>query len=161
MEFISEAAWPLILSSAILRVIHPEQFRAALRSLRRLGPALGPADRKVLENWPSVFNALNLIVNRESLLHRDSQSDIRAFDFLYNFGQHRAISFDLASLGIQFAYTPGTAVALAGRLLLHGADNSADGDRGCIAQYVRANVFWHVGHEMPGWMTVTDFFAQF
>ncbi|KAG1873300.1 hypothetical protein C8R48DRAFT_669898 [Suillus tomentosus] len=83
-------ARPAAIASAALRVMHPEQYWAGLRTLSNLGNIAVSKDLpqmpEALQYWASVFNTLSIISNRETPHHRDHMSIAECFDILTTVG---------------------------------------------------------------------------
>ncbi|KAG1856832.1 hypothetical protein C8R48DRAFT_775775 [Suillus tomentosus] len=84
-------ARPAAIASAALRVMHPEQYWAGLRTLSNLGNIAVSKDLpqmpEALQYWASVFNTLSIISNRETPHHRDHMSIAECFDILTTVGE--------------------------------------------------------------------------
>ena len=52
-----------------------------------------------LEHWHSVFTAITLITNRESLLHRDPKTNIRWYDLMLTVGDYNEAILKLSTFG--------------------------------------------------------------
>lgn len=109
------------LLSGIVRVIHPEQYRAGLASMRSVAEVEGVAT--ALAVWHLPFHAITCIFNRCTPPHRDSMGHARMFDLLLNIGNYQDESrLVLDGLGLSFGYRSGTGVAFLGRLCRHEAE---------------------------------------
>jgi hypothetical protein len=138
----------LSIHSGILKLIHPSQYHGGthcLSTLRRM-----PQFQTHVERWPSVFNAMAVVANRETLYHRDGDSHRQWFDLLATYGNYSKGQFSVPGIGVDFAYGPGTVIAFCGNILRHGVPH-CDGDRVCIAQYMRARVHDRMGSKNVGW----------
>jgi hypothetical protein len=66
-------ARPAAIASAALRVMHPEQYFAGMRTMSNLGHKAVSKDLpqmpETLQYWASVFNTLSIISNRETPNH--------------------------------------------------------------------------------------------
>jgi hypothetical protein len=60
----------------------------------------------------------------------------------------------LGNLGVELSYESGMMVALLGKLIQHGI-TEADGNRICIAQFMRDNMVERAGIEALGWMILS------
>ena len=76
-------------------------------------------------------------------------------DILVTLGSYEEGALDLLGLGIQLHYTPGAVVAIAGRVIAHSA--YCNGDRACIAYYMRDKVQAWLGLCKPEWFVPTTF----
>ena len=122
------------LLSAILRVTHPELFRAGLDSLRAAA-SREDSVQAALETWPTVFNAVQIICNRQSPWHRDSAGMPPWFDMLITLGSYKRATLVLRNLGVQVAYKPGS-IALISSLLVHHGVAEVQPDRICYSWFM-------------------------
>jgi RNA polymerase subunit RPABC4/transcription elongation factor Spt4 len=147
-QWLTASGESLALLSAVLRVIHPEQYALGRSTMEKLA---GRADLfDVVKIWSSVFNGLQVISNRECPIHRDNKSRSEWYDLLATIGPYRSAVFEMPGIGIRLAYPTSTVIGLCGRVLRHGV-SAADGERICIAQYMRENVQRRVGNINTGW----------
>ena len=128
--------------------MHPDQFAMGLECMKHLPNHCTDVD--ALRRWYSVFNGVQIISNQETPLHRDNGTAPSWLDLLATIGPYRSATFQLPGAGINLNYPSGTVVAQCGRLLRHGA-TKADGERICIAYYMKANVHGRVGTSTAGW----------
>lgn len=128
----------------MLAIIHPDLFDQQLEILGRLasgGVRVANPDlmQQLFELWSTPFNAVAIISNRETELHRDLKGGRRLLDVLATFGNYTDGRFEVPLLGSRFIYTPGTCIALPGFVFEHGASRT-NGDRICLASFIRPNV---------------------
>lgn len=143
------------LISAVLFVMHPEQYTAALESLRRVMHL--PGVLNALVRWQLPFNALTCIFNRCTPPHRDSLGHARMLDVLFNVGSNQENSMmKLRGLGLSFRYSSGSTLAFSGLFFQHEAIIQR-GDRVCMAYYMRRNVWERSKITRPGWMSWKSF----
>ena len=64
-------------------------------------------------------------------------------DLLATFGRYTQGRLEVPLLGARFVYNPSTALLFPGYLLEHGA-SSAEGERICMASFIRPNVGYGV-----------------
>ncbi|KAG2353807.1 hypothetical protein BDR07DRAFT_1495642 [Suillus spraguei] len=99
-------ARPAAITSAALRVMHPQQYFTGLRALSHLGDkALSkelPQMPETLQYWASVFNSLSIISNRETPNHRDHLSIPECFDILTTVGNYSDARMSMPSLQLEF-----------------------------------------------------------
>lgn len=138
------------LIAGALRVMHPEQYEAGLAAMRQVSHVEGVAE--ALHHWHLPFNAMTTIFNRCSPPHRDSLGHPRMFDLLLNLGNHQDESrMRLAGLGLSFAYHTGSLVGFSGKFCQHEGV-VGQGDRICLAYYMRHKVLARAGIHVPEWM---------
>lgn len=142
-----------LLISALLSVIHPELYTMGKDAMRVLPVSCNDFD--VLELWCLVFNGAQVISNRETPVHRDNASRHSWYDILATVGPYHSAIFKLPGVGIRFAYPSGTVVGFCGRLLRHGV-SKADGERICVAWYMRENVQNRLKATYAGWSHVDN-----
>ncbi|EIW78071.1 hypothetical protein CONPUDRAFT_36489, partial [Coniophora puteana RWD-64-598 SS2] len=147
-EWVSASAHPMAIPSAVLAIIHPHQYQQGLRCMRRLRrrTILKP----FVDSWASAFNAMTVISNRETLYHRDGGGCFQWYDVLGTYGQYSRGLLSFPALGIDLDYRPGTVVAFAGNVLRHGVPHP-DGERVCLAHYMRKNLHEYVHTEHAQW----------
>ncbi|KIN95840.1 hypothetical protein M404DRAFT_33802 [Pisolithus tinctorius Marx 270] len=97
----------------------------------------------VLPIWNSVYSSMSVMVNRASPTHKDMNGRKVWLDTLLTIGNYPRLHFLVLELGIWLQYNPGTVIALAGSALIHQVDG-IDGDRACLAYYMRENVHRYV-----------------
>lgn len=135
------------LYSAMLRIMHPEQYEASQRLSAELRKQLNL--RAVLSRWGALpFNAVTFVSNRESPYHRDSKTALRLFDIMTSVGSYSNAPMHLPGLGIVVQNYPGTVIALSGRTFQHGVP-AFDGDRICYAMYVREALYERKSIRLP------------
>jgi hypothetical protein len=69
-------------------------------------------------------------------------------------GEYSESKLVLGNLGVEHSYELGMMVVLLGKLIQHGI-TEADGNRICIAQFMRDNMIERASIEAPGWMTLS------
>jgi RNA polymerase subunit RPABC4/transcription elongation factor Spt4 len=147
-RWLSEIGETLAFLSGVLRVMHPHQYALGRATMEQL---IDREDlRDVLTLWPSIFNGLQAISNRECPIHRDHNTRCEWYDLLATIGPYRSAILEMPGLGLQFAYNAGTLVGLCGKMLRHGV-SEADGERICLAQYMRENVQKRCGNTNVNW----------
>ncbi|KAG2758144.1 hypothetical protein P692DRAFT_201780049 [Suillus brevipes Sb2] len=154
-ESILEAiARPAAIATAALRVMHPEQYFAGLRTMSALGDKAEsnelPKMSETLQYWASVFNTLSIISNRETPNHRDHLSMPECFDILTTAGNYSNARMSMPSLQLEFKYDPGCMIAFSGRIVRHGV-HAVQGDRIAWAWYMRDSVHSYAGVPSSGW----------
>ncbi|KIK79395.1 hypothetical protein PAXRUDRAFT_121743, partial [Paxillus rubicundulus Ve08.2h10] len=144
---------PNALLSATLAVMHTDLYVAGREAMIKLGDYAERVDTEMgemLERWSSVYGVISVMVNRESPLHRDYSGKNEWMDLLASVGACRNASFQLSNLRTTLRYDPGTVVAFSGRVLRHGA-SKAEGDRACLAYYMRDNVHKVMRVQLSNW----------
>jgi RNA polymerase subunit RPABC4/transcription elongation factor Spt4 len=149
-RWLSEIPDTLSFLSGVLRVMHPHQYQLGRDAMEQL---MEREDlHEVLTLWPCIFNGLQIISNRECPIHRDYNTASEWYDLLATFGPYRSAILEMPGLGLRFPYRSGTIVGLCGRMLRHGV-SAANGDRICLAQYMRENVQKRCGNTEFMWST--------
>jgi hypothetical protein len=137
-----------VILSAIVQVIHPELYTMGRKAIDIMLTMHDLQDVSAL--WISIFNGVQVISNRQSPFHRDNQSSVEWYDLLATIGPYKLAIFELPGVGLRFRYNSGTIIGLSGRLLRHRVSN-ADGDRICLAYYMRENVQRRLGTQPATW----------
>ena len=151
----------MALIGAFLSIAHPTLYHAGRKVFFDIinNPdhvKEGIAVLEVMKYWTTPFSGYGLISNCSTPLHRDNYSQGPWYDFLTMIGPYKGARLQFYNLGIELKYESGTMVALLGKLLRHGIQEP-EGNRICIAQYMRDNVHNRIGIEAPGWMTIAEY----
>ena len=159
--WLEDVAESFALIGAFLMIAHPELYMAGQKVFFEIihNPAVikeGDAVLEVLKYWTSPFSGYGLVSNCITPFHRDNNSQGQWYDFLTTIGPYSGGRLVIYNLGLEFVYESGTMVALLGKLLRHGV-MAPEGDRICLAQYMRDNVHPRMGIASPGWMTLTTY----
>ncbi|KAL6300119.1 hypothetical protein BKA93DRAFT_703213, partial [Sparassis latifolia] len=93
-----------------------------------------------VQQWPSNFTAMGIIVNRRTIPHWDGKAWHACLDLLASVGTHKWAVLLLDDLQMELGYCPGTLVGIWGRVLEHSCDAWEGGERICIAHYMRSAV---------------------
>lgn len=144
------------LLNAVMALLHPGLFECGMDVLLELTqrPEIHTDSydaMEVLKIWPSIFNALSIISNRESPRHRDNNSRPEWYDLLTSVGPFYNSVLELPGIGVRLAYNPGTVFAFSGRVLQHGVCECV-GERVSLAFYMRDNVHDRVKVRGASWM---------
>lgn len=131
------------LLGATLSITNPVQYEAGVKSLEHLysNPQLVETPERllhILTLWSAPFHGISVISNRVTPLHRDVNGIKEWLDMLVALGTYREGWLEIGGLGVKCQYRPGTTVFLAGGVMTHSAN--CDGDRACIAFYMRRKV---------------------
>ena len=136
------------LLSSILWVIHLELFRMGMEGMKKL--QTHSSFSHIYRFWWSIYNGVQVISNRESLVHRDHSSSSEWYDLLTTVGPYSDAVLELPGVGLCLQYNSGTVMALCGHLLRHGVFE-AEGERICLAYYMRENVQRRLGVKFATW----------
>lgn len=144
---------------AVLSVVDPPLYDRGCQALHQIGqlsfhePFQSRKDlMNILEVWKNPFTAISIISNRRTPPHTDRGGRHQWADILTSFGPYKNCRFDLPTLGIQLEYIPGSVVSVLSRRLPHGVKDW-DGERVCIALYMKANVHDRLGVVPTPWNT--------
>jgi hypothetical protein len=142
------------LIGGILSIVHPKLYEAGKEAIVYLDEHPETVDRPVrlqqlLQLWSAPFHGLSVISNRVTPVHRDSNGGKQWMDILVALGDYTEGFLDLPGVGIRCEYLPGTVVAISGRVIAHSA--GCNGDRACIAYYMREKVQARLGLSQPDW----------
>ncbi|KAG1881014.1 uncharacterized protein F5891DRAFT_973565 [Suillus fuscotomentosus] len=115
-----------LISSAPLRVMHPQLYRASISTHIELGhwaAKQGLDDMcKFLQHWTSVYMGAAIMCNRQLPSHQDLKCPLEGFDILTCIGGYGHSVMQLTNLGIKLAYDPGVMVSYSGWLVRHGGE---------------------------------------
>jgi hypothetical protein len=147
LVFIKDMKEIFSLTGAALRILHPSQYEVGMKAWRQLeskvealtAEGFAEVTQKAVEAWASPFTVAQVISNRESPLHCDTKGFPCWYDCLLTFGEHERLHLGVPGLGSKFLYKPGTAVFLLSNVLEHEVPK-VQGDRGCIANFMRPEV---------------------
>ena len=160
------------LIGGILRVIHPELYRAGRLAHDKMKLS-NPGLADLIDSWCNPFTAASLISNRKTPAHRDLKSRKPYYDILTSVGQFESVRFDLCNIDVYTRLKPGGVVALCGKIFQHEAGMPESetpqyvdkedrdprdipptslGDRLCCAWYMRSQVHFSAGVGAVTWM---------
>lgn len=108
--------------------------------------------RDTVVKYGSVFNALQIICNRETPPHRDARSRAPWYDLLASVGPYTCATLNF---NITASYGPGSVVELSGKVLRHSVPKF-QGDRTCFTYFMRDSVHSSMHVKAPGWSEVED-----
>jgi hypothetical protein len=134
----------------LLGLVAPELFSAGMRAIETIKEL--HSDRPNIDLWTSAFSAIGIIVNRETLTHRDAGGWRTCYDLLVAAGTYESAYLDVPDLGARIEYNPGTAVFITGKILRHAVTSWKGGERICYAHYMRNNVHNRLVVEQTGWV---------
>ena len=140
-------------------LICPEMFAAGAKAIKKLkeGELVGK-DFHNVQRWPSFFSGLEVISNRITPYHRDSQATPAMYDFLVSAGSHNRTWLSLPDIKTRLSYNPGTVTALCGKVLRHGVRDWQPGkERLCIAHFMRDRVHDRLSIPRSNWVTDTSY----
>jgi hypothetical protein len=147
------------LLGAILNVMHLDLYRQGREAITILhrNPAFVPEEERsslldILQLWTNPFSALQVLVNRETPLHCDVRGRGTWFDMLVTLGKYQNGRLELPGLGLRLDYPPGTVVGIASKVITHGV-GKVDGDRVCLAYFMRNKVLERLGISAGTWTT--------
>jgi hypothetical protein len=105
--------------------------------------------KKPLPTWPTIYPAMDVIVNRLTPQHYDKGGALSFYDHLVSFGQGHAAKLLVDELDAEFAYQSGTSVLFSGKVLAHSVPEWSEGERLVIAHYSKDNVQDRLGVPRP------------
>ena len=141
------------LLDGILAVTHPKLYAAGRQLMKHL--SLGnDLVRAVVSEWPSVFHAVHVIVNRETLYHRDNNGRPGWYDLLLSLGTYgEEAVLSLRTFGVSLPYDTGSVVTLCSRIIAHGVP-AVPPDRICLAWLMKDNILSYYDIPAPEWRTL-------
>ncbi|KIK24320.1 hypothetical protein PISMIDRAFT_10309 [Pisolithus microcarpus 441] len=139
------------LLSRTLAVIHPRMYAAGREALIHLDLEAKQREdtdmSSILPSWNTVYNSVSIMVNRATPYHTDISGQEPWLDMLVTVGDYPPLDFVIPTLNLWFRYNPGTIIAMSGSALEHGVGYT-EGNRACLAYYMRHNVHQSVGVEL-------------
>ena len=110
--------------AALLRIIHPAQFFQCFGLSKQIAESVPINHRQtvldLLEFWASPFHCMQVIVNRETINHRDTRGWALGYDLLATFGNYNNGVLSLPTIVLECLYNPGTVTGLMGKVFIHG-----------------------------------------
>ncbi|RPD69135.1 hypothetical protein L226DRAFT_472340, partial [Lentinus tigrinus ALCF2SS1-7] len=143
------------LLDGVLAVAHPALYRAGVEVRRKLSMQASEL-RQYLTMWPSVFNAVQVIINRMTIHHRDVSGRPGWMDMLLSmgtYGERGVMSF--RNLSVSVPYDTGSVVLVNSKVVIHSVPQVPP-DRICYAFFMLDFVHSWVGQEDSGWSKITD-----
>ena len=156
-EWLRTAQGDFALLGGVLSVINHAQFEAGVATVKSIHAHLPKIAKngvlpELLEIWTSPCVGMSLMSNRDSPLHRDNGASYTSMDLLASVGTYSVGRLHLPGLGLECSYNSGTVIALAGRIIQHGA--MSDPERLCISFYLRENVLKELRVSQPDWVHI-------
>ena len=138
------------IADLILRITHPDLYYRGQAAREVLAEKVNDAEVK---NWPTVWNGVSAIINRQTPRHNDGKSWKSWPDILVTVGDYAEADLELQDVGVRLSYYSGTIVVVCGTCITHGVEAS-DGERLCIAYYMRRTIYEYVGIGFAHWATL-------
>ena len=140
----------VLISRAILAVIHPEQYETGLKILNCIEEepmCLREPEyvQTMLDAWCSLFSGCAIIANCETPCHRDVGSRHEWYDVICTMGSYGTTMAWIPGLTAGFNYHAGMAIALCGQILAHKVDMHEDRHQVCFAWFMRDNIQEYIG----------------
>ena len=135
----------MIMLDVLLSIVYPDlhqcgkQVMAHLLWLNDIRPAL--------DHWLTAFNAITIISNCKTPLHRNYHTRSSWYDLMATVGNYDEVILELSTFGLQLLYLTGMAVFFSGKMVRHGVSTISHGDRLCFAFYMCDRVHEHCGVE--------------
>jgi hypothetical protein len=162
LKWLTDTKDIMALIGGIMSVVQPELFSIGRQALEQLAnhkddllPTQAEELLEVLEQWWAPFNGITVISNRQTPLHRDLGGRPGWSDLLVALGKYQHGRFELPGLGLIYRYNPGTMICFAGSAFEHGAN--CNGDRACIAFYMKDNIMKRLGLPIADWLNVGEY----
>ncbi|KIJ61164.1 hypothetical protein HYDPIDRAFT_73855, partial [Hydnomerulius pinastri MD-312] len=83
--------------------------------------------------WPSDFSGIDVITNQLTPEHRDPGGAPTFYNLLVSLGKGHEVVLHMGNIDADLAYSPGTAVLLTGRILVHSVPRWGGGERLTVA----------------------------
>jgi hypothetical protein len=158
-EWIREMEDTMAFLGGIMSIINPSQYEAGIKCIEAIITCreyINKAEHlaELLDVWGAPFNVISIMNNRDSPLHRDTGGGYSTMDIMFSVGPYTDCRLSVPGVGTDFWYRSGTVIALAGRVVRHGA--RANGERLCVALYSRETVFQAFEIPEPNWTSITN-----
>jgi RNA polymerase subunit RPABC4/transcription elongation factor Spt4 len=144
------------LISGLLSIVHPQLYKMEKTYMEQLASREDFAE--LVMSWQSVYNGCQAISNQDTPIHRDNNSQVEWYDMLVTIGPYTGTEIELPGINLQFAYETGTVFPLCRQILHHGV-SEGQGDRVCIAYYMRENIQCCLNVKPVGW-SLTKFYEN-
>jgi hypothetical protein len=145
LEWLDETSESFALMGTLLSIVHPELYEIRWEVLQKVAdhPEMVKDGEDVLEVmrlWTTPFSGYGLISNCNTPFHQDNNSQGPWYDCLMTIGEYEIGGrLVLKNLELELDYASGTMVFLLGKLVQHRI-SGINGNRVCIAQYMRDNI---------------------
>ena len=152
-EFLEKVYAPNAIISAILAIIHPQQFRYGMA----LNDQLADQEpfKEVMAKWSSCFTGMQVINNRIIGPHRDTGGPYSSLDVIATVGDFKGGHIHLTNSPYDFRQSPGSVLALASRVFEHEV-MPYEGNRISFAWFVKDALYqWAHIPEIP-WAQEAD-----
>lgn len=149
-----------IICSAVTSLITPELYDLGFSAIDQIKD--GEEIFRQHENssyWDSPFTAMQIIVNRLTLPHRDKGGCQTHYDLLLSAGTHTDATLHLRELNVHLSYPPGTLSAICGKVLMHEVPDWGKGERICLAHFIKDDVHARFNLPRPSWPNQATYFA--
>lgn len=90
---------------------------------------------------PLVYEARELLFNRVSGEHTDSQDPLYSWAVLVAFGNNTPVTFEVPQLNLRMRFRPGDGIALRGRVLRHKTSGWTSGQRIVIPHFTHQSTW--------------------
>jgi len=144
-----------VLLNAITALTHRSLYLAGYNAISKLKRPesldVNITTHDHVNSWSSVFSGITVIANRITRRHRDRGGSFPWYDLLLSSGTHRHAFLHLNDLRAQLSYSPGTVVLVCGKVLSHSLPEWSDGERICLAHFMRKEIHYRLGVYSPGW----------
>ncbi len=161
-EFLNLTKSTEAICNAIITIISPDMFHGGFQSIQELKKPNGDLanSHPNLDHWVSIFSGLELIVNQKTPFHRDPGVSPPTYDLLLSAGTYKGIYLDLPDIDTKVQYDPETAILVCGRILGHRIMEWTEGDRICMAHFVKDAVHDRLGIAQLTWTKLLDYWSM-
>ena len=152
-DFLQATVTHNIICNTLTSLVAPQLYDVGLAAIQLIkeGHSLHRTHQNV-DLWTSVWSGFALIVNRKTPFHRDQGGAPPDYDLLISSGTHTSCVLEVCDLGLTANYVPGTAIAIAGKVLRHGVRTWDGGERICQAHFIKDAVHDRLGLPRPDWV---------
>jgi hypothetical protein len=140
-----------LLCDSVTALVTPELYILGQAAIEKVKHGIEMAAQyKNMDLWPSVYTAMQVIVNQVTIPHRDEGGCPTHYDLLASTGVHRGVMLDLPELGLLLLYSPGMLVSLCGKLFFHEV-HQWEGERICLVHFIKDTVHERLEVPRPAW----------
>ena len=148
-----------LLCNSVIALVTPQLYDFGLAAACKVknGVEMAKTYRNV-QLWPSVYTAMQVIVNCKTPPHRDEGGCPTHYDLLVSAGTHDNAAFKIKELGLSLSYSPGTLVSLCGKVFLHEV-RQWEGERICVAHFIKDSVHDRLQCPRPEWPALSNYLS--
>ena len=156
-QFMKAIADVELLCNCVAALVTPDLYSLGLEAISMVKDGVEMAEiYKNVDGWPSIYTAMQVIMNRVTPLHRDIGGCPTHYDLLVSAGTHSDTVLGIKELGLSLCYSPGTLVSLCGKIFFHEVPQWT-GERICVAHFIKDKVHERLHLKRPEWPKMSDY----